>query len=749
MPLLNRLRELSFFSWLCLAALALVLTGLIMLPVDTVQREFVARTGGVLAAAAMLLFVLRLPPETRSIWLLFWMYLFNIVVADIIYGYQQLATGELQFPGPADVVYMLAYGYGLAGLVMLSRRIDPSRNFEVAIDSIIIGLAVLTLVGSKVILPMIEAAEAWDLGLVMSIAYPVMDVFILAALVRVNLLSPVRYAAILSLSAAMLTFLLLDLAYYYNLYVVGTELDIEIPWMIALALMAAAAGMPSAGQIATRVLQDEVKITQGRLAFVAVSVMVPLAVIIVDHLRSDEVRALWTLSLGIAVVLLVLWRGYQLLKTTQRQHSELRLLAQAEAEARQQAVAARQAADAANIAKSQFLSVMSHELRTPLNTIMGMFELIQRSGNAQQSHDLATRGLKSSEHLLELVTEILDLSSIEAGRLTLVSEPFDLKTLIGDVSEMALIRRAAGVTFKVNIDDALARRKLLGDAMRLKQVLINLLGNAFKFTERGGVVFSVHQVGGTPDAPVLEFTVADSGIGMSTDQVSRLFRPFTQLDMRSTRRFGGTGLGLVISQRLVELMGGEPITVESRPGAGSRFAFSLAFEAVAEASELMEKRAGAPTAPAAGRLSGYRLLLVEDNEDSRFIMHLILENEGATVDEAEDGYSAISAALAAATPYDAVLMDMRMPGKDGLASTRELRAKGYTGIVIALTANAYDRDRDDCLAAGMNDFATKPLKIDELVKKIERHRSADGVAGRAPQHTQASVRGQKPAKSDA
>ena len=127
----------------------------------------------------------------------------------------------------------------------------------------------------------------------------------------------------------------------------------------------------------------------------------------------------------------------------------------------------------------------------------------------------------------------------------------------------------------------------------------------------------------------------------------------------------------------------------------------------------------------------------------------IVLDEPITVDEAEDGYSAISAALAAATPYDAVLMDMRMPGKDGLASTRELRAKGYSGIVIALTANAYDRDRDDCLAAGMNDFATKPLKIDELVKKIERHRSADGVAGRAPQHTQASVRSQKPAKSDA
>lgn len=723
----NLLRELSLLSWLCLAALVLVLTGLILLPADTAQREFVARTGGVLAVAAMLLFVLRLPAETRPIWLLFWMYQFNIVMADIIYGYQQLATGEIQFPGPADIVYMLAYGFGLAGLVVLTRRVSPRRNFEVALDTIIMGLAVLTLVGSLVIAPLISAAETWDLGLTFSIAYPVMDVFVFAALVRLYLLSPVRNAALLALSAAMLTFLLLDLGYYYYLYVVGTELDIEVPWMIALALMTAAAGMPSAGTIATRAHQDEYKITQGRLGFVAVSVMVPLAVIVLDHLRFDEFRVLSTLSLGIAVVALVLWRGYRLLETTQRQHTELRLLAQAEAEARQQAVAAKQAADAANIAKSQFLSVMSHELRTPLNTIMGMFELIQRSGNALQSHDLAARGLKSSEHLLKLVTEILDLSSIEAGRLTLVSEPFELRVLIGDVSEMASVRRAPGVSFEVNIDDALAHRKLLGDAMRLKQVLINLLGNAFKFTERGSVVFSVRQVGGNAAAPLLEFAVADTGIGMSPEQVSRLFRPFTQLDMGNTRRFGGTGLGLVISERLVELMGGEPIEVESRPGAGSRFVFRLAFQASREVPTLMEELAGVPTEPAAGRLAGYKLLLVEDNEDSRFIMRLILENEGAAVDEAEDGFSAISAALAAVTPYDAVLMDMRMPGKDGLASTRELRAQGYSHTIIALTANAYDRDREDCLAAGMNDFATKPLKIDELIEKIERHRAGNAA----------------------
>lgn len=222
--------------------------------------------------------------------------------------------------------------------------------------------------------------------------------------------------------------------------------------------------------------------------------------------------------------------------------------------------------------------------------------------------------------------------------------------------------------------------------------------------------------------PLLEFAVADTGIGMTPEQQSRLFRPFTQVDMGNTRRFGGTGLGLVISQRLVILMGGETIEVESRLGAGSRFAFRLAFPDAGSVAATTDEAADAPPASPAGRLAGSRLLLVEDDDDGRFIMRLTLENEGAIVDEAEDGTVAVSKALAAATPYDAVLMDMRMPGKDGLATTRELRARGYSDAIIALTANAYERDRVDCLAAGMNDFATKPLKIDALVEVIRRHR---------------------------
>lgn len=701
-----------------------MLTGLFQFPFGTAEREIVARTGGILAVLAMLLLVLRLPSETRSIWLLFWMYQVCIATGDMIYYSSRLTTGELGSPGPADAFYMLSYGFAWAGIVLLIRRISPRRNFEVAVDSIVIGLAILALVGTFVIQPLITAASAWDVSLLISVAYPVLDVFVLAALARLYLLSPAPNAALLALSVAMLTFFVLDLAYYYELYSFGTEPDIDIPWFIALALMTAAASLPSAAKIDAQVQQDIDKVTPARAAFIAVSVLLPLALTAVDHVWLNGRAYFWNLILGIAVVMLVLWRGYRLLKTVQRQHTELHLLAQAEAKTRREAVAAKQAAEGANRAKSQFLSVMSHEFRTPLTAIIGMFELIKTVSPGHRERDFAGKGLKSSEHLLHLVNDILDLSSIEAGRLSVVNAPFALKGLIGEVSEIASARRSPDVAFDVEIDDALVHRHFSGDPVRLKQVLINLLTNAFKFTDRGRVALRVHQAGGTAETPLLEFAVTDTGIGMTPEQQSRLFQRFTQLDMSSTRRHGGTGLGLAISQQLVSLMGGEPITVESQPGAGSRFAFRLALPGLSDGSGTGAASSEAPPARASGRLAGYRLLLVEDDENSRLIMRLMLENEGAKVDEASDGAAAVATAMGTATPYDAVLMDMRMPGQDGLETTRELRARGYASPIIALTANAYASDRAECAAAGMNDFVKKPLNIDEMVDVLKRHRKA-------------------------
>ncbi len=387
----------------------------------------------------------------------------------------------------------------------------------------------------------------------------------------------------------------------------------------------------------------------------------------------------------------------------------------------------KQAAEAANVAKSQFLSVMSHELRTPLNSIMNMFQLIQLSEANEKLREYAAHGMKSSEHLLSLVTEILDFSSIEAGRLVVAPMPFRLAPLMGDVSSLCEGRRAPNVSLTATLDDSLKAVELLGDALRLKQVLINLLGNALKFTDVGSVALSITRAGGTPDAPIIEFAVSDTGIGLSPEQKTRLFQPFTQVDMSNSRRFSGTGLGLVISQRLVMLMGGEPITVESEPGIGSRFAFRLTLPVAAQMPADEAHPAPAGVAGLSRRLSGRRLLIVEDSDTARLALRFLLEAEGASVDEAEDGAAGVSAALAAATPYDTVLMDMQMPRKNGLEATRELRDHGYAGPIVALTANAFSRDLEACLAAGMNDYVSKPVKLDALIEVL--HRSC---AARAP-----------------
>ena len=383
---------------------------------------------------------------------------------------------------------------------------------------------------------------------------------------------------------------------------------------------------------------------------------------------------------------------------------------------------AREAAEKANKAKGQFLSTISHELRTPLNGIMGMFELIKRSDAGGRVHEFATKGLDSSEHLLQLITEILDLSSIEAGRLTITNAPFQMRKLIDEVVGLATSKCREGVELKVELGESLQGLELMGDALRLKQVLINLLGNALKFTERGIVTLSVSRVGGFPNRPQIEFAVMDTGIGLTPEQQARLFQPFTQVDASSGRQYGGTGLGLAISQRLMSLMGGDPITVESQFGVGSRFAFRFTLPVVSHA--LGQEASAVPdrVAKPVLRLAGFRLLLVEDDELSRLMLKLLLESEGASVEVAEDGVKGVNMALAALKPFDAVLMDNQMPAKDGMEATRELRAKGYERPVIALSASAFQTERDAFLAAGANDYITKPVKIEELATSLHRVR---------------------------
>lgn len=559
---------------LLLAVFVIGMIGLYVYPVDSLPRTLVARSAGLIFAVTMLLSVLRMPAGLRLVWLLFWLYLATTVAADLILLYLEKAMDSPAYLGVPDLLYMSSYAFGFAGFALLALRSSGTRQVDIAIDAAIVGLAALAVVYSLLIGPLIAQAETVDASLLIAVTYPFLDIFIFAALVRIHVLSTQRNPAILLLSAAMLTFLMIDLVYSYTT-ANGTGFDIETPWLVALAMMALAASLPSARNRLILIQEEGDHLTPLRGSIVALAVLVPIGMALQDLLWGQGVHAFWTIVIGTAVTALVLVRAYRLLNTVQKQRSDLELLLQKETRAREEAEAARQAAEAANFAKSEFLSVMSHELRTPLTVIQGMYQMIAIAKDLDTAKTFAAKGTESSRHLLRIIEEILDFSSIEAGHLSIMPAPFRIGALLDEVRDMLNGLRREGVELRFDLAADLQSQEFVSDVLRIKQILINLAGNALKFTDHGSVIVSVRRSGGSPAEPLVEFAVTDTGVGLTPDQQSRLFQPFTQLDMSSTRRHGGVGMGLVISQRLVKLLGGEAIALESRPGVGSRFSFSL------------------------------------------------------------------------------------------------------------------------------------------------------------------------------
>lgn len=398
----------------------------------------------------------------------------------------------------------------------------------------------------------------------------------------------------------------------------------------------------------------------------------------------------------------------------------------AEHDAAEALKASERLANAASESKSEFLANMSHEIRTPMSAILGYADILDRSLQNQDDLNCVSIIRNNGKFLLDIINDILDISKVEAGKIEIQRKTFRLDKLVEDIRALMQVRAIEkDLKFSVEVE-GLIPQEVKSDSKRLKQILVNLVGNAIKFTDSGSVMLTIkyhrNSRGGR-----LQFDVVDTGIGMSEDQQQGLFQPFSQGDSSVDRQFGGTGLGLAISQRLAQMLNGE-IVLESALGEGSTFTLFVDAGAADDVatigtSDLSLKSASSQVKKNEKiRLDGFRILVVDDQRDIRYVAQSVIENAGGFVETGENGLEALNSVSLAnqnGNPFEVVILDMQMPLMDGYEAARQLRSTGFQKPIIALTAHAMEGDRDACLEAGCTDYLTKPLDSRVFLRSIK------------------------------
>lgn len=391
-------------------------------------------------------------------------------------------------------------------------------------------------------------------------------------------------------------------------------------------------------------------------------------------------------------------------------------------------LAAQERAEQANVAKSMFLANMSHEIRTPLTAVVGYADVLAERLTQPDNMEAVTAIKRNGEHLLRVIDDVLDLSKIEAGKLEIECLPTDLLPIFSDVlSVMHARAQSKSLRLKIEFQGRIPER-IESDPTRLRQILLNIIGNAVKFTETGIIRIVVCIDKPESSRPLLRVEVHDRGIGMTSEQLNRIFAPFSQADNSTSRKFGGTGLGLVISRQLARRLGGD-IVVTSQEGEGSTFTITLETGSLAHVEWCQNPQLGLSVQsrgpkPTQLRVTGdCRVLLAEDGPDNRKLISLFLRKGGVSVDWAENGRIAVEkifAAIDSGVPYDVILMDMQMPEMDGYEASRVLRSRGYRGPIVALTAHAMKGDRETCLEAGCDFYLPKPVDRTQLLLLVAK-----------------------------